>query len=187
VFTVLSASFVLVFVAEMGDKTQLLAFTLAARFQRPWPILAGILVATLVNHAIAAALGAWISVHVPARWMAIGLGAGFIAFGLWTLVPDTHVEEKKPPRFGPFLTTAVLFFMAEMGDKTQLATAALGARFGSVLLVVAGTTAGMMLADGLAVFGGERIGRVVSPRRMRQIAAILFLATGVWTLAGPWI
>lgn len=176
------ASFALVFLAEMGDKTQLLAFSLAARFKKPWPILAGILVATLFNHALAAAAGTWVSAHVPAKILGGVLGLGFIAFAIWTLIPDTHTDDGKPPRHGPFVTTTVLFFFAEMGDKTQLATAALAARFGNLILVVAGTTAAMMAADGLAVLLGERLSRGLSPVWMRRVAAALFLLTGVWTL-----
>ena len=176
------ASFALVFLAEMGDKTQLLAFSLAARFKKPWPILAGILVATLFNHALAAAVGTWVSTHVPAKILGLVLGLGFIAFAIWTLIPDTHADDGKPPKYGPFVTTTVLFFFAEMGDKTQLATAALAARFGNLILVVAGTTAAMMAADGLAVLLGERLSRWLSPVWMRRVAAALFLITGVWTL-----
>jgi putative Ca2+/H+ antiporter (TMEM165/GDT1 family) len=177
------ASFVLVFIAEMGDKTQLLALTLASRYRRPWTVLGGILVATLLNHALAASVGAEVSALVPPRAMAAALAIGFVAFGLWTLRPDTLDEEARPPRFGPFLTTAILFFVAEMGDKTQLATVALGARYRSAALVTAGTTLGMLASDGLAVFLGERLARVVPMSRIRIAAAALFLAFG---LASAW-
>ena len=122
------SSFALVAASEMGDKTQLLAFSLASRFRRPWMVMGGILVATLANHALASSAGVWISAHVPQRVMAGVLAATFVAFGLWTLRPDTLEQSDKPSRFGPFLTTAFLFFLAEMGDKTQLATVALAAR-----------------------------------------------------------
>ena len=176
------ASFALVFVAEMGDKTQLLAFSLAAKFRKPLPILAGIFVATLFNHALAALLGSWIATHVPAKLLGGILGAGFLAFAIWTLIPDKHEESAAPPKYGPFTTTVVPFFLAEMGDKTQLATAALAARFGNLLLVISGTTAAMMVADGLAVLLGERLSRWMSPMWMRRIAAALFGLTGAWTL-----
>ena len=129
------SSFALVAASEMGDKTQLLAFSLASRFRRPWVVMGGILVATLANHALASSVGVWISAHVPQRVMAGILAATFFAFGLWTLRPDTLEESDKPSRFGPFLTTAFLFFLAEMGDKTQLATVALAARFHSAVTV----------------------------------------------------
>ena len=172
------SSFVLVAISEMGDKTQLLAFSLASRYRRPWVVMAGILVATLFNHALASGVGAWVSEHVPARVMAGILAVTFIAFGLWTLKPDTLEESNKPDRFGPFVTTAVLFFLAEMADKTQLATVALAARFHSVLLVTTGTTLGMLASDGLAVFLGEKIASRVPMRWIRMAAASLFFAFG---------
>ncbi|WP_425334823.1 TMEM165/GDT1 family protein [Myxococcus stipitatus] len=123
------SSFALVAASEMGDKTQLLAFSLATRFRKPWHVMAGILIATLANHALASTVGVWVAGHVPERWMAGILAVTFIAFGFWTLKPDTLEEEQKPARYGALVTTAVLFFLAEMGDKTQLATVALAARF----------------------------------------------------------
>lgn len=176
-------SFALVFVAEMGDKTQLLAFSLAARFKKPLPILAGIFVATILNHTLAAAVGAWIAAHVPPLVLGGVLGLGFIAFGVWTLIPDKADDAPAEAKWGPFFTTVVLFFLAEMGDKTQLATAALAARFHNLPWIVVGTTAGMLLADGLAVLFGDRLARWISPLWMRRVAAALFLATGIWTLA----
>jgi putative Ca2+/H+ antiporter (TMEM165/GDT1 family) len=178
------ASFVLVAVAEMGDKTQLLALTLASRYRRPWTVLGGILAATVVNHALAAWVGAEVSGLVPPRAMAAVLAVGFVGFGIWTLRPDTLDEDARPARFGPFLTTAVLFFLAEMADKTQLATVALAARYRSVVLVTTGTTLGMLVSDGLAVFLGERLARAVPMSRIRVAAATLFIAFGVasaWT------
>jgi Ca2+/H+ antiporter, TMEM165/GDT1 family len=176
------SSFTLVAASEMGDKTQLLAFTLASRFRRPWTVMAGILVATLANHALASSVGVWISSHIPARVLAGILAATFIAFGLWTLRPDTLDEDEKPARFGPFLTTTVLFFLAEMGDKTQLATVALGARFSSAVMVTIGTTLGMALSDGLAVFVGEKLAHRVQGRWLRIVAAILFFVFGLVSL-----
>jgi putative Ca2+/H+ antiporter (TMEM165/GDT1 family) len=174
-------SFTLVAASEMGDKTQLLAFTLASRFRRPWAVMAGILVATLANHALASSVGAWISGHLQPRLLAAILAATFIGFGLWTLRPDTLDEEQKPARFGPFLTTAVLFFLAEMGDKTQFATVALGAKFHSAVLVTVGTTLGMALSDGLAVFLGEKLAHRVQGRWLRVTAAVLFFGFGLVT------
>ena len=173
------SSFTLVAASEMGDKTQLLAFTLASRFRRPWVVMAGILVATVANHALASSVGVWISAHLPPRLLAAILAATFVAFGLWTLRPDSLDEDNKPPRFGPFLTTVVLFFLAEMGDKTQFATVALGAKFHSVVMVTAGTTLGMAVSDGLAVFLGEKLAHRVQGRWLRISAAVLFFAFGL--------
>ena len=173
------SSFTLVAASEMGDKTQLLAFTLASRFRRPWVVMAGILVATLANHALASSVGVWISAHLAPRLLAAILAATFVAFGLWTLRPDSLDEDNKPPRFGPFLTTVVLFFLAEMGDKTQFATVALGAKFHSVVMVTAGTTLGMAVSDGLAVFLGEKLAHRVQGRWLRISAAVLFFAFGL--------
>jgi putative Ca2+/H+ antiporter (TMEM165/GDT1 family) len=176
------SSFALVAAAEMGDKTQLLAFSLASRFRRPWAVMAGILVATIANHGLASTLGVWIAGHVPARVMAIVLAVSFIGFGVWTLRPDALEGAERPTRYGPFLTTALLFFLAEMGDKTQLATVALAARFGSVVRVTIGTTLGMMAADGLAVFLGDRLSSRVQGRWLRIVAASLFFLFGAASL-----
>jgi Ca2+/H+ antiporter, TMEM165/GDT1 family len=172
---VLSAFF-LVAVAEMGDKTQLLAFSLASRFRRPWPVLAGILTATVVNHALAAEAGSWISAHVPPRAMAAILAVTFVAFGLWALRPDALEQSDRTPAAGPYVTTAVAFFLAEMGDKTQLATVALAARFHSVLLVTAGTTLGILVSDSLAIFAGHALSDRIAPKTLRWVAAALFFA-----------
>jgi putative Ca2+/H+ antiporter (TMEM165/GDT1 family) len=172
-------SFLLVAVSEMGDKTQLLAFSLASRYRRPWVVMAGILVATILNHALAASVGTWVSEHVPARVMAGILAATFIGFGVWTLKPDTLEESKGPSGLGPFLTTTILFFLAEMADKTQLATVALAARYQSVVLVTIGTTLGMLASDGLAVFLGEKLAERVSMKGIRIAAAGLFFLFGV--------
>ncbi|MBZ4421742.1 TMEM165/GDT1 family protein [Myxococcus sp. RHSTA-1-4] len=184
-FEAMVGSFVLVAASEMGDKTQLLAFSLASRFRKPWAVLAGIFVATVANHALASSLGSWVSTHVPARLMAVLLAVMFIGFGLWTLKPDTLDEDGgKPPRFGAFLTTVVLFFLAEMGDKTQLATMAVAARYQAPLTVTLGTTAGMLLSDGLAVFLGDRLAGRVQMKWVRWAAASLFFlfgAVSLWT------
>ena len=171
-------SFLLVAVSEMGDKTQLLAFSLASRYRRPWVVMAGILVATILNHALAASVGTWVSEHVPPKVMAGILAATFIGFGFWTLKPDTLEESKGPSGFGPFLTTTILFFLAEMADKTQLATVALAARYQSVVLVTIGTTLGMLVSDGLAVFLGEKLAARVSMKGIRIAAAGLFFLFG---------
>jgi putative Ca2+/H+ antiporter (TMEM165/GDT1 family) len=171
----------LVALAEMGDKTQLLAFVLAARLRRRGAIVLGILVATLANHLLAGAVGTWLA-HLVAvdilRWIVAG---AFIVFGLWALVPDT-LEERTYSRGSAFLTTLVAFFFVEMGDKTQLATVALAARFDALAPVVAGTTLGMMLANVPAVWLGEALAQRVDLRVMRWIAAALFVASGVATL-----
>ncbi len=178
------SSFFLVAVSEMGDKTQLLAFSLASKYRRPWIVMGGILAATLFNHALASSVGTVVSSHVPPRVMAAVLAGTFLAFGLWTLSPDTLEENAKPDRFGPFVTTTVLFFLAEMGDKTQLATVALAARYHSVLLVTTGTTLGMLASDGLAVFLGDRLAQRVSMKWIRVGAAsafFVFAAASAWT------
>lgn len=172
--------------AEVGDKTQLLAFILAARFKKPIPILAGILCATVVNHGLAGALGAWISsMSSPGvlRWV---LGISFIGMALWTLLPD-RIEEGETQvaqRFGVFGATLLMFFLAEMGDKTQIATAALAARSTEPLWVVVGTTLGMLLADAPAVFMGERFANRIPMKPVRAVAAGLFALLGTATLLG---
>ena len=171
--------------AEMGDKTQLLAFLLATRFRRPIPIVFGILFATLVNHALAGAVGAWItSVIGPVilRWI---LGVSFIVMSIWTLIPDRLDEAKtKIGRAGAFGTTLLAFFLAEMGDKTQIATVALAAQYHSFAPFVAGTTLGMMIANVPAVLVGDRIAHRVPMRFVRMIAAASFAILGIATLLG---
>ena len=174
-------SFLVVTLAEMGDKTQLLALTLSVRFKQPWTVMLGILIATLANHALAAAFGAQIAEWIGPRLMSGILGVSFVAFGFWTLVPDTE-DETRESKWGPLATTIVLFFLAEIGDKTQLATIALGARFGSMLLVTTGTTAGMLVADGLAVWLGTALPERVPMVWMRRIAAGLFFGLGALAL-----
>lgn len=172
--------------AEMGDKTQLLAFLLAARFKRPWPIVWGILVATVVNHALAGALGAWIVASIsPAvlRWV---LGLSFIGMAVWTLIPDRVDDDEVSfaQRLGVFGATAVAFFLAEMGDKTQVATVAMAVHYVAPLLVVVGTTLGMMLADVPAVFVGDRLADRIPIRWVHGVAAAIFVGLGLWTLLG---
>jgi putative Ca2+/H+ antiporter (TMEM165/GDT1 family) len=169
--------------AEIGDKTQLLALVLAARFRRPLPIVAGILVATLVNHALAGAVGAAIAAAVGPTAMRWILGLSFIAMAVWTLIPDKVDESREStPRFGVFGTTVIAFFLLEMGDKTQIATVALAAKYPSLAAVVAGTTCGMMLANVPAVLLGEVAARKLPMRLVRGIAAAIFLALGVAVL-----
>ena len=175
----------IVALAEVGDKTQLLAFILAARFRKPVPIVMGILVATLVNHGFAGALGNWITALIgPAslRWI---LGLSFVGMAVWTLIPDEFEEgEAKLPRMGVFGTTVVAFFMAEMGDKTQIATVALAAQYHAFYSVVAGTTLGMMLANIPAVLLGDRLAHRMPVRLVHGIAAAIFVVLGVATLLG---
>lgn len=165
--------------AEMGDKTQLLAFSLASRFRKPWPIMAGILTATLINHGLSAWGGAWAAAYLSPKVMAWTLAVSFVGFAAWTLIPDRYEAGRERGRFGPYLTTTVVFFLVEIGDKTQLATVALGARFAAPIAVTIGTTAGMMIADGLGVFAGDRLSERVSMRWLRAITAGLFLAFGI--------
>jgi putative Ca2+/H+ antiporter (TMEM165/GDT1 family) len=172
--------------AEIGDKTQLLAFVLAARFKRPVPIIAAILCATVLNHGLAGAVGAWITAAVsPAilRWV---LGASFIGMAAWTLIPDKIEEEdtRAAKKLGVFGASFITFFLAEMGDKTQIATIALAAHYGTPLLVVLGTTLGMLIADVPAVFAGDRLAARIPMKLVHSIAAMIFAALGIATLLG---
>jgi putative Ca2+/H+ antiporter (TMEM165/GDT1 family) len=170
--------------AEIGDKTQLLALLLATKFRRPWPVVLGILVATLANHAFASALGAWLVGVIGANALRWILGLSFIAMAIWTLIPDSAPdEESATPRHGVFFTTAIAFFLVEMGDKTQIATVALAAQYHSIVLVVIGTTLGMMLANVPVVFAGEALIRRVPLEVVRIVTALSFLALGVYVLA----
>ena len=174
----------LVAIAEIGDKTQLLAIVLATRFKRPWPIIAGIFVATLANHFLAALVGEQAASFLEGTWFRYLVAASFIVMAGWTLIPDTFDEDDaKPARFGAFLTTVAAFFLVEMGDKTQLATIALGARFHSVLPVMAGTTVGMLIANIPAVLLGHEVIKRVPLKTVRLVAALMFLAIGLWLLA----
>ena len=173
----------IVALAEIGDKTQLLSFCLAAKFRRPLPIVAAIFVATIANHAFAAAVGSWITSVLGAdvlRWL---LGLSFLAMAGWILIPDKLDEDETPSaRYGVFLTTLLAFFMAEMGDKTQVATVALAARYHAMAAVVAGTTFGMMLANVPAVYFGARIAKRIPLKLVHGIAAVIFAVLGVLTL-----
>lgn len=172
--------------AEIGDKTQLLAFLLAARFKKPLPIIAGIFIATIFNHGLAGALGAWItSLLTPEvlRWV---LGLSFLGMAGWTLVPDKIEDDETniASRFGVFGATLVTFFLAEMGDKTQVATVAMAAHYPDPLMVVAGTTLGMLIADVPAVFAGDKLAAKIPLKLVHGIAAAMFAGLGLATLLG---
>ena len=177
----------IVALAEMGDKTQLLALVLAARFKKPWPIVAGILIATLVNHALAGAAGAWVTTLIGPQMLRWILGASFLAMAAWMLVPDRldAQEDEKPPRYGVFFTTVLVFFLAEMGDKTQIATVMLAARYDAIASVVAGTTLGMMLANAPVVWLGERVTRLVPLSAVHIVSAMIFAGLGLAALLMP--
>lgn len=187
-FDAFFASTTLVALAEIGDKTMLLAIILATRFRKPVPIIAGIFAATIVNHALAALLGSQVAGLLDSLWFRYAIALGFLAMAAWTLVPDTMDEEEGnvKQRGGVFLTTTVAFFIVEMGDKTQIATIALGARFDDVLWVTLGTTLGMMIANIPAVYLGEALVKRVSMNAVRIVAAALFLLLGLWQLAEIW-
>ena len=175
----------IVALAEIGDKTQLLAFILAAKFRKPWPIIVGILVATLANHSLAGALGSWITLLMEPQTLRWVLGLSFIAMAIWTLIPDEFDEDDaKLARFGVFGTTLIAFFLAEMGDKTQVATVALAAQYQSIIFVVAGTTLGMLIANVPAVLLGDRIAQRMPVRLVHGIAAGVFAILGIATLLG---
>ena len=176
----------IVALAEMGDKTQLLSLVLAARFRKPWPIVWGILVATLANHALAGAVGSWVTTLLGPdvlRWV---LGLSFIAMAVWMLIPDKLDDEDgdAAPRMGVFMTTVVAFFLAEMGDKTQIATVMLAAQYNAWAWVVAGTTLGMMLANAPVVWLGDAITKRVPIRLVHIVSAVIFAVLGVVALAG---
>ena len=172
--------------AEIGDKTQLLAFILAARFKKPVPIILGILVATLVNHGLAGALGAWITGTVSPEILRWALGLSFIGMAIWTMIPDKIEEEETQvaKRFGVFGATLITFFLAEMGDKTQIATVALAAHYAAPFMVVIGTTLGMLIADAPAVFVGDKLANKIPMKLVHSIAATIFALLGIATLLG---
>ena len=176
----------IVALAEIGDKTQLLAFLLAARFKKPLPIIAGILCATVVNHGLAGALGAWITASLSPEILRWVLGASFIGMAVWTLIPDKIEDDEGDiaGRWGVFGATLITFFLAEMGDKTQIATVAMAAHFPDPVLVVIGTTLGMLVADVPAVFIGDRLSARIPMRLVHGIAAALFAVLGAATLLG---
>ena len=176
----------IVALAEMGDKTQLLSLVLAARFRKPWPIVLGILVATLANHALAGAVGSWVTTVLGPdvlRWV---LGLSFIAMAVWMLIPDKLDDDEgnDAPRMGVFMTTVVAFFLAEMGDKTQIATVMLAAQYHAWAWVVAGTTLGMMLANAPVVWLGDAITQRVPIRLVHLVSAVIFAVLGALALLG---
>ncbi len=170
--------------AEIGDKTQLLALLLATRYRAPVPIVLGILAATLLNHALAGLVGAWLVRVIGPDAMRWILGLSFIAMAVWALIPDGAPDEDKvPPRYGVFLATTLAFFLVEMGDKTQIATVALAAQFQALVPVVIGTTIGMLIANVPVVFAGDALVKRVPLKTMRIVAALTFVALGVYALA----
>lgn len=177
----------IVALAEMGDKTQLLSLLLVAKFRRPWPIVWGILAATLVNHGLAGVVGSWVTRMLGPEVLRWVLGGSFIAMAVWMLIPDKLGDDETPSvasRLGAFGTTLVAFFLAEMGDKTQIATVALAAHYQQWVTVVAGTTLGMMLADAPVVWLGNRLVQKVPIRAVHVVSALLFLALGLAALFG---
>ena len=174
----------IVALAEMGDKTQLLSLVLAARFRKPWPIVLGILVATVVNHGLAGAVGAWVNSFIGPDMMRWILGVSFIAMAVWMLIPDKLDDDgvTEHSRWGVFGTTVLAFFLAEMGDKTQIATVMLAAQYNAYLWVVLGTTLGMMLANAPVVWLGDKLVKKVPIRMVHIISALIFLTLGVVAL-----
>lgn len=184
----LISSTLIVALAEMGDKTQLLALLLAARFKKPLPIILAILVATLINHGISAILGQWITEVLNPVWLVWGLAIGFIAMAAWMLIPDQLDDEtesiQKWQKYGVFGATFILFFIAEIGDKTQIATVALAAKYDSIFLVTLGTTLGMLIANVPAVLIGDRFASRLPVAFIHKIGAMIFLVLGIMTLLG---
>jgi putative Ca2+/H+ antiporter (TMEM165/GDT1 family) len=180
----LMVSTAVVTLAEMGDKTQLLAFLLAARFKKPLPIIAGILIATILNHGLAGALGAWITSIISTELLRWILGFSFLGMSIWTLIPDKidETEQLSIASYGVFLTTLIAFFLAEMGDKTQIATVALAANYQVPFTVVVGTTLGMLFADVPAVFLGNSFAKHLPLRLIRMVAAGIFAILGALIL-----
>lgn len=178
-------STLIVTLAEIGDKTQLLALVLIARYRQPWPIIWGILLATLLNHAMAAWLGTLAASWLSGDWLKWLLGISFILMGFWVLIPDKLDDEDSDPRWlkkGAFIATLVLFFLAEMGDKTQVATVVLGAHFESLVGVVLGTTLGMLLANVPVILAGHLMMDRLPVKAIHGITAVLFILMGGWTL-----
>jgi putative Ca2+/H+ antiporter (TMEM165/GDT1 family) len=175
-------SFLLVSLTEMGDKTQLLAFVLATRFKKPWSIFAGIFVATVLNHLMAASAGVWVANTISPLILKRILAAIFLIFAVWILIPDKDEGLSETRKWGPFLTTVVTFFLAEMGDKTQIATVTLAAKYHDIILVTVGTTIGMMVTDGLAVFFGDKMTKYIPMKWVHILAAILYIVFAVGIL-----
>jgi Ca2+/H+ antiporter, TMEM165/GDT1 family len=176
----LLSSFFFIFLAEMGDKTQLVALSLSTKFN-PWKVVAGIFIGTLVSHLMAGIIGQNLSLIIPLRYLKILVGMSFIVFGFWTFKGDTYNEkkEKKVSKFGPIITIAVVFFLAELGDKTQLATISLAARYHTLLGVLAGSTLGMVCADGLAIVLGTLAGKRLPEKTIKYFSAAIFIVFGL--------
>jgi putative Ca2+/H+ antiporter (TMEM165/GDT1 family) len=173
-------------VGEIGDKTQLLALMLAVRYRKPWPIVAGILVATLANHSLAGLLGAWLRDTIDAHMLRWLIALSFFAVAAWTLKPDRIEQQAATTRqVNVFTVTVISFFLAEMGDKTQIATTILAARYDALAAVVAGTTIGMLIADVPVVFVGKLAAERIPFRALRIVAALLFVMLGQFALLGP--
>ncbi len=181
-------SFGAIFLAEMGDKTQLVALAFATRY-KPGVVLAGVAAATLLVHLFSVAIGEVLGITLPRVWVAVLGGLAFIGFGLWTLRGDSLDEDEaaKPSRFGPFMTVAIAFFVAELGDKTMLATVTLAGQFRDAVPVWLGSTAGMVAADGLAVLLGVMAGKRIPERTVKLVAGGLFIVSGVWLLVSALI
>lgn len=175
-------SFLLVSLTEMGDKTQLLAFVLATKFKKPWTIFAGIFVATVLNHLLAATAGVWVSTVVSEDLLKKILAVIFLLFAVWIMIPDKDEGLTESRRFGAFLTTVIAFFLAEMGDKTQIATVTLAAKYHDLAMVTIGTTIGMMVTDGLAVFFGDKMTRYIPMKYVHLGAAFLYIIFGIGLL-----
>lgn len=176
-------STLIVAIAEIGDKTQLLAIVLACKFNKPIPIIAGIFAATMINHALAASVGFGVAQLISSKWFQVGVGVAFIAMAAWALIPDKEDEDAGAKSHGSvFMTTVIAFFLVEMGDKTQIATSLLAARFENITLVTIGTTLGMMLANVPAVYLGQAATKVVPLNVVRMIASGIFAAIGVWVV-----
>jgi len=170
-------------VGEIGDKTQLLALMLAARYRQPWPIVAGILCATLANHALAGLLGSWVRHAIDPSILRYAIAAAFFVVAAWALKPDKlDQHDATASRLGVFAVTTIAFFLAEMGDKTQIATAVLAARYDALVAVIAGTTIGMLLADVPVVFAGKLAADRIPFGALRKVAAGIFVAMGIWVL-----
>ncbi len=181
----LISSTVAVALAEIGDKTQLLTLFLISRYRKPWPIVAGILLATLVNHGLSAWLGSWVASFIPQQWLPFIVAASFIAVGLWLLVPDKDEDEgDRFAQYGAFVASLVLFFLAEIGDKTQIATVILAAKYTATVQVVLGTTLGMLLANVPVILAGQWIMARIPLAAARKMAFLLFMLLAVATLIG---
>jgi len=177
------SSFLVVALAEMGDKTQLVALSLSSRFGRPWIVMAGIFIATVLNHALASTVGVWLASTIPHALLAWILALGFIGFGIWTLIPDRIEETRTQGAWGPLVTTVVVFFLAEMGDKTQLATIVLAASTRRPVAVFTGASLGLAAVSGIGVVLGSELGAYLPLTLIKRAAGVVFVAIGLLMLA----